>query len=206
MAMAMHRYVTACIAQWRRSRASLEATGCRHRASIMSDKLNQTWLRWYIQCFHCQNCRKRSRVDAKRPVAHVLKNWQFYKMCVHEYLKIGFIKRVSGTESLQRCFLYNVSLLNKLFKIGLFKTIFLQLPRCCALFPGFNTHYVSSIFQFNLRIFTKHVRGLLSSILNALHHDLIPCALAQFFATTHHIEHSSAHFSARALTLFKAAA
>ncbi len=66
MAMAMHRYVTARIAQWRRSRASLEATGCRHRVSIMSDKLNRTWLRWYIQCFHCQNCRKRSWVDAKR--------------------------------------------------------------------------------------------------------------------------------------------
>ena len=94
----------------------------------------------------------------------------------------------------------------KLFKIGLFKTIFLQLPRCCALFPGFNTHYVSSIFQFNLRIFTKHVRGLLSSILNAIHHGIIPCALAQFFATTHHVERSSAHFSAHALPLFKAAA
>ncbi len=37
MAMAMCQYVTACIAQWRRSRASLEATGCCHRASIMSD-------------------------------------------------------------------------------------------------------------------------------------------------------------------------
>jgi hypothetical protein len=37
MAMVMRRYVTARIAQWRRSRASLEATGCRHWASIMPD-------------------------------------------------------------------------------------------------------------------------------------------------------------------------
>ncbi len=42
MAMAMHRYVTTRISQWRRSRASLEATGCRHRASIMSDNINRT--------------------------------------------------------------------------------------------------------------------------------------------------------------------
>jgi hypothetical protein len=42
MAMAMRRYVTACIAQWRRSRASLEATGRHHQASIMSDNINRT--------------------------------------------------------------------------------------------------------------------------------------------------------------------
>jgi hypothetical protein len=45
MAVAMRRYVTARITRWRRSRASLEATGRRHRASIMSDNINQTWLR-----------------------------------------------------------------------------------------------------------------------------------------------------------------
>jgi hypothetical protein len=39
MAMAMRRNVTACIARWRRSRASLEATGCCHRASIMSNNI-----------------------------------------------------------------------------------------------------------------------------------------------------------------------
>ncbi len=44
MAMAMRRYVTTRIAQWRRSRPSQEATGCRHRASIMSDNINRTWL------------------------------------------------------------------------------------------------------------------------------------------------------------------
>jgi hypothetical protein len=51
MAMAMRRYVTKRIAQWRRSRASLEATGRRHRASIMSDNTNRTWLRWFFLMF-----------------------------------------------------------------------------------------------------------------------------------------------------------
>ncbi len=44
MAMAMRRYVTAWIAQWRRFRASLEATECHHRASIMLDNIHRTWL------------------------------------------------------------------------------------------------------------------------------------------------------------------
>ncbi len=44
MAMAMCWYVTVCIAQWRRSRASLEATGCRHWVSIVSNNINGTWL------------------------------------------------------------------------------------------------------------------------------------------------------------------
>ncbi len=67
MAMAMRRYVTACIAQWRRSRASLEATGRCHWASIMSDNKNRTWL-WFFLCFQRQTHRKRSWVDAKNPV------------------------------------------------------------------------------------------------------------------------------------------
>jgi hypothetical protein len=51
MAMAMRRYVTTSIAQWRRSRASLEATG-RHRwASIMSNNINRTWLRRFFYVF-----------------------------------------------------------------------------------------------------------------------------------------------------------
>ncbi len=37
MVMAMHRYVTACITQWRRSRALLEATKRRNWAGIMPD-------------------------------------------------------------------------------------------------------------------------------------------------------------------------
>ncbi len=51
MAMAMCWYVTARIAQWRRSRASLEATGCRHWASIMSDNINWTWLWCFFDVF-----------------------------------------------------------------------------------------------------------------------------------------------------------
>ncbi len=51
MAMEMRRYVTARIAQWRRSRALLEATGHRHRASIMSDNINQTWLQRFFYVF-----------------------------------------------------------------------------------------------------------------------------------------------------------
>ncbi len=68
MAMTMHRYVTVHITQWRRSRASLEATGCCHWASIMSNKINWTWLRFFFWCFHRQNRKKRSRVDDKTPV------------------------------------------------------------------------------------------------------------------------------------------
>ncbi len=68
MAMAMCRCITARIAQWRRSRASLEATGHHHWASIMSDNINWTWLWCFFWCFHRQNRRKRSRVNAKTPV------------------------------------------------------------------------------------------------------------------------------------------
>jgi hypothetical protein len=68
MAMAMRRYVTVHIAQWRRSRASLEATGRHHWESIMSNNINWTWLRRFFWCFHLQNHRKRSRVNAKTPV------------------------------------------------------------------------------------------------------------------------------------------
>ncbi len=51
MAMAMRRYVTAHIAQWKRSRASREATGCCHQASIMYDNINWTWLQWFFLVF-----------------------------------------------------------------------------------------------------------------------------------------------------------
>jgi hypothetical protein len=44
MAMAMRRYVIAHSAQWRRSRALLEATGRHHRVSIMSNNIKGTWL------------------------------------------------------------------------------------------------------------------------------------------------------------------
>ncbi len=65
MAAAVRRYNTAHITWWRRSRALLEAT---HQVSIMSNNINWTWLRRFFWCFHHQNHRKRSRVDAKTPV------------------------------------------------------------------------------------------------------------------------------------------
>jgi hypothetical protein len=68
MAMAMRRYVTTRISQWRRSRASLEATGHHHWVRIMPDNIVRTWLRRFFKCFHHQNRRKRSQVDAKNPV------------------------------------------------------------------------------------------------------------------------------------------
>ncbi len=51
MAMAMRRYVTAHISQWRRSRASLEATGCHHQASIMPNNIMGSWLRRFFYVF-----------------------------------------------------------------------------------------------------------------------------------------------------------
>ncbi len=51
MAMAIRRYINGRIAQWRRSRASLEATGQRHWVSIMSDNINRTWLRCLVLMF-----------------------------------------------------------------------------------------------------------------------------------------------------------
>ncbi len=68
MAMAMRQYITACISRWRRSRASLEATGHPNWASIMHDNINWTWLRFFFLTFSLSNHRKRSRVDNKTPV------------------------------------------------------------------------------------------------------------------------------------------
>ncbi len=51
MAAAVRRYNTACISQWRRSRALLEATGRHHRASIMSDNINRIWLQHFFYVF-----------------------------------------------------------------------------------------------------------------------------------------------------------
>jgi hypothetical protein len=48
MAAAVHQYNTACIAQWGRSRALLEATGRRHRASIMSNNINPDMARTFF--------------------------------------------------------------------------------------------------------------------------------------------------------------
>jgi hypothetical protein len=51
MAMAMRRYIIAQITRWRRSRALLEATGCRHWPSIMSNTIKVTWLRRFFMFF-----------------------------------------------------------------------------------------------------------------------------------------------------------
>ncbi len=51
MAAAVHQYNTVCIARWRRFRALLEATGRCHRASIMSDNINRTWIRRFLLMF-----------------------------------------------------------------------------------------------------------------------------------------------------------
>ncbi len=51
MTMSMRWYVTPCIAQWRRPRASLGATGCHHWASIMSNNIKGTWLRRFFDVF-----------------------------------------------------------------------------------------------------------------------------------------------------------
>ncbi len=62
MAMAMRRYITARIAQWRRSRASLEATGHCHRASIVADSCNRSSLPWFFEFFHRQLAQKGQRL------------------------------------------------------------------------------------------------------------------------------------------------
>ncbi len=58
MAMAMCLYVTMCIAQWRWSRVLLEATGCCHWASIMSNDIKGAYLRWFLLRFLLSTPRK----------------------------------------------------------------------------------------------------------------------------------------------------
>jgi len=42
LAVAVRRYDTKRIARWRGTRATPEATGCRHRASIAADRMNRS--------------------------------------------------------------------------------------------------------------------------------------------------------------------
>ena len=61
MAMAVRRYNTARIARWRRSRAMLDATGCRHRASIAADiSLRSRIHRSFSMFFHRELVKKGS--------------------------------------------------------------------------------------------------------------------------------------------------
>ncbi len=68
MAMAMHRYNTACIAWWRRSRASLEPTGRCHLASFMSDNLKGTWLHWVFWMFFIIKTKEKGRRSTLGPL------------------------------------------------------------------------------------------------------------------------------------------
>ena len=75
MAMAMRRYVTTHIAQWRRFRALLDATKCHHRVSIAANSCNRSCVCRFFTSFFIVNsykkrsiCTKRSQVDAKASV------------------------------------------------------------------------------------------------------------------------------------------
>jgi hypothetical protein len=68
MAMAMHRYVTAHTAQWRRFRALLDATKRRHWASIAANSCNWSRMCRFLHVFSSSTRTKRSQVDAKAPV------------------------------------------------------------------------------------------------------------------------------------------
>ena len=52
MVIAMRRYYTARIAQWRRSRALIKATKHHHWASTRSDSINRTCQCWLFLQFH----------------------------------------------------------------------------------------------------------------------------------------------------------
>ncbi len=65
MVMAMRRYVTVRIAQWRRSRALLEATGRFHWASIMSNNIKGTWLRCFFMFFIIKTVGKGHRLTLR---------------------------------------------------------------------------------------------------------------------------------------------
>ncbi len=58
MASAVCRYVTVRIAQWKRSRALVEASGCCHWASIAANSIEWTWLHCFL-CLSPSTCRKR---------------------------------------------------------------------------------------------------------------------------------------------------
>ncbi len=65
MAMAMRRYITACIARWMRSRASLEATGGPHWVSIMPNNIVWTWLRLFFNVFIVKTVGKGHRLTLR---------------------------------------------------------------------------------------------------------------------------------------------
>jgi hypothetical protein len=58
MTAAVRRYNTVHIARWRRSRASLEATGCNHWSSVTADTIKGTWLRHFFMFFIINTLKK----------------------------------------------------------------------------------------------------------------------------------------------------
>ncbi len=59
MAAAVRQYSTACIPQWRRSRALVGATGRHHWASIAANSCNQSHVHCFFQVFSLLTCRKK---------------------------------------------------------------------------------------------------------------------------------------------------
>ncbi len=66
--MAMHQYVIAHIARWRRFRALLEDTNRRHQASIASNRRNWSLMCRFFTSFSLSTCIKRLPVESKAPV------------------------------------------------------------------------------------------------------------------------------------------
>ncbi len=62
MAVAVRRYNTACIAQWRRSRALVKATGCCHWARSAADRCNWSRICHFVFCFFVLNSLKKVAV------------------------------------------------------------------------------------------------------------------------------------------------
>jgi hypothetical protein len=68
MAVAMCRFNTAHITQWRRSRASLEATGCCHLASIVANSSNWSCICCFFMFFIVKLVEKGCGLALRPPV------------------------------------------------------------------------------------------------------------------------------------------
>ncbi len=68
MAAVVRQYDTMPIAWWRRSGALVEATECRHRASIAADRCKWSCICQFFFSFFIVNLSKRLRVNALAPV------------------------------------------------------------------------------------------------------------------------------------------
>ncbi len=68
IAMAMRRYITAHIAQWRRFRALLDATKCHHRVSIAANSCNRSRMCQFFMSFFIINLYKKDCRLTLRPL------------------------------------------------------------------------------------------------------------------------------------------